>query len=68
MRNIIWDLTFIYDILQKNWPIAGAAGILVLVLGLVFGKLSMVIAGAIVLFVVIIDLLILLVRRLRARQ
>ena len=67
MRNILWDLTFIYDILQKNWPIAAVGGITVLALGLGFGRLSMVITGAIVLFVVIVDLLILLVLKMRGR-
>lgn len=68
MRNIIWDLTFIYDALQKNWPVAAIAGIVVIALGFVFGRMSMIITGSIVLFVVVVDLIILLVLRMRGQR
>lgn len=68
MRNIIWDLTFIHDVLQKNWPIAAIAGIVAIGLGFVFGRISMIITGAIVLFVVIVDLIILLVLKMRGQK
>lgn len=68
MRNIIWDLTFIYDVLQKHWPIAAIGGVLAVAFGFVFGRISMIITGAIVLFVVIVDLIILLVLRMRGQK
>ena len=68
MRNIIWDLTFIYDVLQKNWPVAAIGGALAIGIGLILGKISMVITGAIVLFVVAVDLIILLVLKMRGQK
>ena len=68
MRNIIWDLTFIYDVLQKNWRVAAIGGALAIGIGLILGKISMVITGAIVLFVVAVDLIILLVLKMRGHK
>lgn len=68
MRNIIWDLTFIYDVLQKNWRVAAIGGALAIGIGLILGKISMVITGAIVLFVVAVDLIILLVLKMRGQK
>lgn len=60
MRNIIYDLTFIHDILQENGRVAALGGIVALALGLVFGKLGMVLAGAFVILVVCADFLVML--------
>ena len=68
MRNIIWDLTFIYDVLQKNWRVAAIGGALAIGIGLILGKISMVITGAIVLFVVAVDLIILLFLIMRGQK
>ena len=55
MRNIFYELEFIHDTLQKHLPVAALCGIVVLVLGLIFGRLEMALAGAIVIFVVVVD-------------
>jgi len=60
MRNIIYDLTFIHDILQENGRVAALGGIVALALGLVFGKLAMVLAGAFVILVVCADFVVML--------
>lgn len=55
MRNVIWDLTFIYDMLHKSGPAVALGAILVIAIGLMIGKYSMVIAGAVVTFIVALD-------------
>ncbi len=55
MRNIIYELEFIHDSLQKRAPIAALGGIVVIALGLIFGKLAMVVAGALVTLLVFVD-------------
>jgi hypothetical protein len=60
MRNIIYELTFIHDIVQKGGRVAAFGGILVLALGLVFGRLGMVLAGAFVILVVAADYFVML--------
>ncbi|MBL8181976.1 MAG: hypothetical protein JNL64_10250 [Blastocatellia bacterium] len=55
MRNVIWDLTFIYDMLHKSGPAVALGGILVIAIGLMIGKYSMVIAGAVVTLIVALD-------------
>jgi len=58
MRNIIYELEFIHDSLKKHGPVAALGGIVVLVLGLIFGRLEMVLAGSFVIFVVACDFVI----------
>ena len=48
MRNIIWELEFIHETLKKASPVAVLGGIVVLALGLIFGSVGMVLAGAFV--------------------
>ena len=55
MRNVIWDLEFIYDMLRKTGPVVALGGILVIVVGFLLGKYSMIIAGSIVTLVAVID-------------
>lgn len=61
MRNIIYELEFIHDSLQKHGPVAALGGVVVLALGLLSGRLEMMLAGGIVIFVVAVDFVILLV-------
>lgn len=61
MRNIFYELEFIHDSLQKHGPAAALCGIVVLALGLVFWRFEMVLAGAIVVFVVAVDYVVMLV-------
>lgn len=58
MRNIMYDLQFIYDSLHQRAPVAALGGIVVLILGLIFGRSSMVLAGSFVIFVVACDFVI----------
>ena len=55
MRNIIYELEFVHDSLQKHGPVAALGGIVVLALGLSFGRLEMMLAGGFVIFVVAVD-------------
>jgi hypothetical protein len=48
MRNIIWDLEFVHEILKKASQVAILGGLAALAAGLVLGKISMVLAGAFV--------------------
>ena len=58
MRNIIHELTFIHDAIQKGGLAAALGGFLVIGLGLFLGKWAMVIAGSVVAFVVAVDFVI----------
>ncbi len=55
MRNVIWDLEFIYDMLRKSGPVVALGGILVIVIGFILSINSMVITGSIVTLVAVID-------------
>lgn len=58
MRNIFWEIEFIYDTLRRGGPYALGGGVLVTILGFVLGSNAMVIAGAIVTLVAVVDMII----------
>ena len=60
MRNIFIELEFIHDTLQKHGPVAALGGIVAVGLGLILARLEMILAGAIVIFVVAVDFVIML--------
>lgn len=45
MRNIIYELEFIHEFLKERSPVAMLGGIVVLALGLILGRVEMVLAG-----------------------
>ena len=55
MRNIIYEIAFIHDSLKKHRPVAAFGGIAVIALGLILGRLEMILAGGFVAFVVVAD-------------
>lgn len=58
MRNIFWEIEFIYDTLRRGGPYALGGGALVMIVGLVLGSNAMIIAGAIVTLVAVFDIII----------
>ena len=65
LRNLTYELDFIHGTLKKASPAAVLGGILVLGLGLVFGKMEMVFAGA---FVALIGTIEYVIMRLKGRK
>lgn len=58
MRNIFWEIEFIYDTLRRSGPYALGGGLLVTIIGFGLGSNTMVIAGAIVTLVAVVDMII----------
>ena len=54
--TIFQELTFIYDTLRRGGPYALGGGLLVVIVGLLFGNFAMILAGAIVAFVGLFDI------------
>ena len=65
MRNIFNELAYIHDSLRGHGPKAALGAIVVVALGLIFGRLEMVLAGSVVIFVVLVDFVIMLFQRNR---
>ena len=61
MRNIIWDLEFIHEILKRNRPVAALGGVAVIGVGFALGRWGMVAAGAFVTLVVAVEFILSLI-------
>jgi hypothetical protein len=66
MCNIIWELELVHEILKKSSPAALLGGVLLLVAGLLLGRVEMIFAGAFVTVVGAIEFVILLLGRYRS--
>ena len=58
-------LSFIHDILKKGGPMAVFGGLVVLAVGLILGRLEMILAGALVTFLGSADYIVVLLRKNR---
>lgn len=58
MRNIFWEIEFIYDTLRRGGPYALGGGALAMIVGFLLGANVMIIAGAIVTLVAVFDIII----------
>jgi len=63
MRNIIWDIEFVFDVIRKGGPYALLGGVVAIVGGLLLSKPLMLLVGGVLIIAVGLDYVIALFQK-----